>query len=829
MGLLLISLLIGILASPCLDSRSVWTAIPITIVLLILPSPNGRKWLLYLLCTLVGAADDSMIPAVVPIETNTALRVLGRLTHAPEWRGLGAYLDVELQSIDAQPYRGRARLTEFLEDPEQRKLFDDLDLGSGDRVEIVVKLHRPAVYRDPGVFDYRSYLERQGIYWTGTIRNPRLVTVLNRGWHGSDRAKKWISARIEAPFQQIPDSRNIQGLLAGMVLGRTSGLTAEVERQFQAGGIYHLVVVSGFNLAVVAGAVFGIVRWIPCKRRIRLLIVLTCAVTYATMVEGQTPVLRAMLMVAFLIVSQLLDRGYALTNTITASAFIILLIDPNAFEDPSFQMTFAAVLALVGLAAPTSRWFFGWLIRALDDFDNSDKDSDLPVEIADWRISRRVWCGRHGLPTWLIRGCWKMILIAGESLLISVCVESVFIIFMVESFHRLSPISPFINVPAGMAAALVTPLGLLMILLPPPISTLVAWLIKAILQTLLKFVDLALRIPYATLRVPSPPVWVWVLYGVAVVILVLAVAKRVRPACLAGFAAIVALQLVIAFKDVSPAPPKTVTLTFLDVGQGDSALVEFPSGYRMLIDGGGVASGRFLDLRDESTFSIGENVVSPYLFSRGIRALDAVVLTHAHHDHMDGLFSVIENFKVGEFWLGRNPMVPQYRELIARIQKRQIPIRWVSAGETIGPFTVLHPPANWVPKRNDQNNDSVVLWLRDGAATALLTGDIERTIPVPGRVDVLKVPHHGSKGVHIRPEAVVRVISVGANNPFGHPHPSALPALRTDQLGAITVALPVAGWDGRAHGFRITTATLTERRCLCKLVLLRQSHYSQRP
>src|SRR5206468_4461440 len=107
---------------------------------------------------------------------------------------------------------------------------------------------------------------------------------------------------------------------------------------------------------------------------------------------------------------------------------------------------------------------------------------------------------------------------------------------------------------------------------------------------------------------------------------------RLTVLCLFSSAAILALHALIAFKDFSPVPPESPTLTFLDVGQGDSALIEFPSGYRMLIDGGGVASGRFLDLRDESTFSIGERVVSPYLFSRGIRKLDAVVLTHAIYE-----------------------------------------------------------------------------------------------------------------------------------------------------------------------------------------------------
>src|SRR6185295_8790049 len=116
-------------------------------------------------------------------------------------------------SVDGRPSAGRARLTEFLDNPGILELFNTLELGRGDRVEVLVALRRPTVYRDPGVFDYRRYLERQGIYWTGTIRNPRLITVMSRGWHGPDRARLWITNRISRHFEDD----NIRGLVMGMV------------------------------------------------------------------------------------------------------------------------------------------------------------------------------------------------------------------------------------------------------------------------------------------------------------------------------------------------------------------------------------------------------------------------------------------------------------------------------------------------------------------------------------------------------------------------------------------------------------------------------------
>jgi competence protein ComEC len=776
----LVVLISGILAGPHLSPNPVWMCLPLSILLGI-----ARRPLLLLPVFLLGVGLRSAVPTVPPDPGIDAVRLVGRVARAPNWRGLGVYLDVQILRIDGRPYRGRARLTEFLDNPEQIQLFQALDIGTGDQVEIVVALRRPSRYRDPGVFDFRQHLEHEGIYWTGTIRNTRLITVLGRGWHGPDRIHRWVEDRISRHFDDV----NTRGLVMGMVLGRTAGLSAETQRQFQAGGVFHLVVVSGFNIAVIAAGSAWIGHFITRRRGRRLILILITVTAYTLLVGWQMPVVRAAIMACVFIAGRALDRGHSPLNVAALSAFVLLLIEPLAITDQSFQMTFAAVIAVLGIGMPAIEWVFErWNLR-LRQFDNIDRDGLLDADIADWRVSRRMWCELYGLPHVLITAPLRGVQLLCEAFLATIGVEAIFIYFMVESFHRMAPVSPFLNVPAGLIAAAITPLGLLLIVLPRMATLPVAWGIRALTRILLWTLRTGLGLPHASFRVPSAHPGVWMLYGTVLLMVIFAIHRRLKLPCVAGTAVAAGILTVMVVADFSPKPPQDVVVTILDVGQGDSILVEFPDGRRMLIDGGGVAAGRFLGLRDESTFSIGEDVVSAYLFSRRIRRLDALVLTHAHNDHLDGLFDVVANFRIGTVWLGMNPMIPSYQAFLGLLQERRIPIRWVSAGDRIGEFTVLHPPADYRVRKTAQNNDSVVLLLNTGRQTALFTGDLEMAIKVPEFVNVLKVPHHGSGGTKLRVRSDVRIISVGANNPFGHPAKSVLPALRTDQLGAIQVTL----------------------------------------
>jgi competence protein ComEC len=254
--------------------------------------------------------------------------------------------------------------------------------------------------------------------------------------------------------------------------------------------------------------------------------------------------------------------------------------------------------------------------------------------------------------------------------------------------------------------------------------------------------------------------------------------------------------------------PRQLELTAIDVGQGDSLLVAFPSGKLMLVDGGGILT---FGQRAQSKLDIGEDVVSPYLWRRSIRQVDVVVLTHAHDDHAGGVPALIENFHPAELWTGATPPSAAWSRIQKKAHDQGVKISAMQNGRSFdfggAHIDILSPPSDYVPGTSPKNNDSLAMRITFGHRSFLLTGDMEKPMELRAlaaglllHADVLKVGHHGSNTSSVDPflDAVsptFAMISDGFENSFHHPHPKVLErlaehhagALRTDLQGLITV------------------------------------------
>ena len=619
------------------------------------------------------------------------------------------------------------------------------NLVRGDRVSLWAVLRRPRGFGTPGAFDAEAHARRAGVHLLGSCKSPRLVEALGRSegagpiaW--ATHARRRARARLMASVPPGPE----QALVRAMVVGDRTGLDPDTAEAFRVAGTYHVLALSGAQVALLAALAAAALRACRAGPGLTAVVVAAALAFYAVFVGGDVPVVRATVMAIAVLAGRVIDLDGAVANLLGLAALVLLASQPSSIGDPGFQLSFAATLGLVGLSRP---------------------------------VVERLTV----LPSW-----------ARGPLAASLAAQAALLPLLAWHFHRLAPAALVLNLAAVplssavllsgfavLAAGAVTPAA-------ADAAGLVAW---AFARLLLLSGEVVRGAPALDVRVPAPALGV-ALAGMAGLV---GLATRRRHALAVWAVATAAL--------VGGWAPQTVDgrfhVAFLDVGQGDAIVLRSPGGRTSVVDAGAAFEGG-LDL--------GEAVVAPYLWHAGTGRIDHMVLTHPHPDHVGGAPFVARTFDVREVWEGLLPRADRGARASAEaLQAAGVARRAVRAGVVEDwdgvRLDVLGPPGGPPPLRT-RNDDSVVLRATFGEVAVLLTGDLESAGEGrlrPGPALALKVAHHGSRSSSgpaflARVAPTVAVVSAGERNPFGHPHPEVLDrcaragvrVFRTDRDGTVT-------------------------------------------
>ena len=757
------------------------------------------------------------------LDAETPLRWRGRLRGDPLGLPWGTRYEISLDEVESSagvtPVAGGLRITYYTAEsasaiPPQAR--------AGDRVEALVRARPVYNFGDPGSFDFRGYLARQNIQLQGSLRNGLLLTILSHPRLTLFDRFARQRGRFLNSLSDLFVSRPEEGALArAMLLGDRSFVERDRVVDYQKTGVYHVLVLAGLHVGALAAFFLWAGRRLRLPQFPRILLTFLALASYACIVEDRPPILRAILMAAVFLSAKLIYRRMDLLNVAAISALGILVVRPSEITDASFLLSFSAVATIGAIAIPFIARTSEPYRLALDHLSDVTRDVSHAPRAIQFRLELRAaaaWISAR-LPHFaapfgsgLLVRPFRAALYFWEIIFISAILQLGMLPPLAYYFHRVALAGPLANVPALLLTGIAVPIGFLTLAASLLSHTLAVWLSK-ILGLILTMLDAAVRWfanwHSASFRVPGPSVALMAVF--IVLAIALSAAIRTRRSIWLPLTAAVALLAAAVTIATDPFPPRFTAqhleLIVLDVGQGDSLFLSFPQGRTMLVDGGGEL-GNFHSGGMRSGIDVGEDVVSPYLWSRGLKQIDVVALTHAHEDHLGGLPAVFENFTVGELWVGRDIQSAAYWQVLSAAQAHGVQIRHLKQGDTISedgvPVSVLWPD-DLSEGRSAKNDDSLVLRLTDGAESFLLAGDIER--PSERKIlaeaqsvgaNFLKIAHHGSKTSTTDPflssaHPSFAAISVGRDNIFGHPSPEVTDRLeaagvrvyRTDRDGAI--------------------------------------------
>ena len=684
----------------------------------------------------------------------------------------------------------------------------------GDRVRAVVRLLPPETYHDPGVWSRADFLLDEGITSTATVVADHIDRLghsagafmscrVSAGQHASTERLLALPAAMRNLPAPLRLSEDDAVMLSAMVAGDRTYLTHALRVGFERTGSFHMLVVSGLHLAIVAACLFWIFKRLRLPRVSATLLTIAASFAYALFTGFATPVQRSLWMVTLYLLGRLIYRERSPLNTIGFAALCLLVVSPRSLFDSSLQMTLLAVVAIAGVAAPLLQGTLHPYAAATRDLRLVAVDIKLAPPLAEFRVMMRMVAERlqraaTGTIAWRVFP-WavRFAIRALELVVISCVVELAMTLPMALYFHRITVFALPVNLlilpllAVLMPAALIT---LLALVVWPPLAVPPAMVVALVMHVGIAVVRVFGSLALGDFRIPGPLLWqsaaFCMLLGAAIALARESLKSADRRLRAGAWVALALAALAAVLPRPVDRPHGAMLMETIDVGQGDSLLLITPDGKTLLIDGGGFGGGPRQAPQD---FDIGEEVVSPALWARGIRHLDAVALTHAHSDHMGGLPAILRNFHPAELWVGNNPRIAGYIALLDEATALHVRVRSFRAGDAFAfgntQINVLAPFRDYQPGAEPVNNDSLVMRVAYGATSVMLEGDAEAPIEQAMLSEpdlqstLLKVGHHGSI-TSTRPEFLARVapqwavISCGLHNRYGHPREEVLQALQ---------------------------------------------------
>lgn len=723
----------------------------------------------------VRGSDVALEPAA-PVDVPSGED--GKLGHSESGR---SHLRVEVETVDGKRVDATLSLLVLGGVPH---------VAPGDWIHLRSRLYLPRGFANPGLPDARLLARGQGIDLFATVSAPSDLVLMPGRPSLLSYARRWAFHLRQVMSRAINRrlSEPAAGFVRTMVVGERTEVPARVEDGFRAAGATHVLSVSGLHLAVVVALVFGFLkRLVDCFPSLALRIqprvlasalALPACVLYTLLTGEAVATVRSAVMASMVLVATIINRPLSLTASIAAAAMILLVNSPLALLDVSFQLSFVSVIGLMLFA---HRLLPGNSARKVR-----------------WRSRALSW-------------------VAGSfSASFAACLLTMPLV--AHHFGEITPAAPIGNlVLVPIVELAVLPCGLVGSLLalahpwlgavPLHAAGLASHLALALADGFRQFA------PVLLVRLPNGCETVLLLAAAGCFLQVLARGARRRARwCVAGGGTLLLAATSLLAREEMRRAQSDLRVTFLDVGQGDSALVEGPGGFAVLVDGGG---------RYDQRLDTGARVVEPVLRARGITKLDLVVLSHAHPDHMNGLLRVLERFPVGVLWTnGDDARNPGYRELLAVAERRHVstPVPMMLSREGIV-VEALGPRVDeriGVPPGLGPNDASLVIRVSFAGRRVLFPGDIgdegeselldRRASGLDIACDILKVPHHGSRHASssrflhaVSPK--LAIASAGRFNRFGLPSAATLDryqqrgiqVLRTDRDGAVTVTVDAMG------------------------------------